>query len=62
MANPKNEPHSLIGITKPVARVVVRFRNVTVVDKENALVVIEPGQQPVFYLPKRDVDLSVFVH
>ena len=50
-----------ITIAKPAARVVVRYRNHTIADTENALAVEEPNYSPVFYLPKRDVDLSALV-
>ena len=51
----------LVAISKPAARVVVRFRSRTIADTENPLVVQEPDHPPVFYVPKRDVDLSTFV-
>ena len=61
MTQATTEPSALIAIAKPAARVVVRFRNRTIADTENALVVEEPDHRPVFYLPKRDVDLSALV-
>ncbi|MCZ6855984.1 MAG: DUF427 domain-containing protein [Gammaproteobacteria bacterium] len=61
MTQPTNEPSTPIAIAKPAARVVVRFRNTAIADTENALAVEEPGHRPVFYIPKRDVDLSALV-
>ena len=55
------EPGALIAIAKPAARVVVRFRSRMIADTENALAIEEPGYPPVFYLPKRDIDLSALV-
>ena len=58
MNESKSDTRQLIAISKPAARVVVRFRSRTIADTENALVLEEPGYPPVFYLPRRDVDLS----
>ena len=55
------EPSALIATAKPAARVVVRFQSRTIADTENALAVEEPNYPPVFYLPKRDIDLSALV-
>ena len=61
MTQVSNEHSTLIAIAKPAARVVVRYRSRTIADTDNALAVEEPNYSPVFYLPKRDVDLSVLV-
>ena len=61
MTQPTFETSALVAIAKPAARIVVRFQNHTITDTKNALVVQERDHEPVFYLPKRDVDLYVFV-
>ena len=58
MNESNSDTSPLIAISKPVARVVVWFRSRTIANTENALVLEEPGYPPVFYVPRRDVDLS----
>lgn len=58
MNESNSDTNPLIAISKPAARVVVRFRSQTIADSENALVLEEPGYPPVYYVPRRDVDLS----
>lgn len=61
MKTSASDTNTLIAIAKPAARVVVRFRGHTIADTQNALTVEETGHEPVFYIPRRDIDLSWLV-
>ena len=61
MKTSKSGTDTLIAIAKPSARVVVRFRGHTIADTQNALTIEEAGHEPVFYIPRRDIDLSWLV-
>lgn len=58
MRRPKHDASPLLAISKPAARVIVWFRSQMIADTENALLLEEPGFPPVFYVPRRDVELS----